>query len=70
MPRPAIPHLLPPRLRALAARERAWARLARDLDAGALESVANDIGLAEAAGVGPDVLAGKIKGRLVVDVNK
>lgn len=51
-------------------RERAWARLARDIDAAVLESVANDIGLAEAAGIGGDVLAGKIKGRLVVDVNK
>lgn len=51
-------------------RQRAWARLARDLDASVLESVANDIGLEEAAGIGGDVLAGKIKGRLVVDVNK
>ncbi len=50
-------------------RQRAWARLARDLDAGLLESVANDIGLSEAAASGADVLAGKIKGRLVVDVN-
>ncbi len=51
-------------------RERAWARLARDLDAGTLESVASDIALGDAPGVAADVLAGKIKGRLVVDVNK
>lgn len=51
-------------------RERAWARLARDLEPAVLETVANDIGLADAARVGNDVLAGKIKGRLVVDVSK
>lgn len=50
-------------------RERAWERLARDLDASVLETVATDINLAEAASVAGDVLAGKIKGRLVVDVN-
>jgi acrylyl-CoA reductase (NADPH) len=52
-----------------APRERAWARLARDLNAGTLESVATDITLAQAPGVAADVLAGKVKGRLVVDVN-
>lgn len=51
-------------------RERAWARLAHDLEPAMLERVANDIGLADAARVGKDVLAGKIRGRLVVDVNK
>ncbi len=50
-------------------RERAWARLAKDLDAARLETVANDITLAQAAEVAGDVLAGKIRGRLVVDVN-
>jgi len=50
-------------------RERAWSRLARDLDAATLESVATDISLAQAASVAGDVLAGKVKGRLVVDVN-
>ena len=53
----------------LAVREPAWARLARDLDAATLNSVAQDISLAEAVDVAGDVLAGKIKGRLVVDVN-
>ncbi|PLW69709.1 MDR family oxidoreductase [Pseudohalioglobus lutimaris] len=53
----------------LAPRERAWARLARDLKAQTLESVATDITLAQAPDVAADVLAGKIKGRLVVDVN-
>jgi acrylyl-CoA reductase (NADPH) len=50
-------------------RERAWARLARDLDGATLEAVANDISLADAVNVAGDVLAGKVKGRLVVDVN-
>jgi acrylyl-CoA reductase (NADPH) len=50
-------------------RERAWSRLASDIDAQTLEAVASDINLAEAASVAGDVLAGKVKGRLVVDVN-
>ncbi|MEM1113135.1 MAG: MDR family oxidoreductase [Pseudomonadota bacterium] len=54
----------------MAVRERAWERLARDLNASVLEAVASDISLSEAVGVAPDVLAGKIKGRLVVDVNQ
>lgn len=54
----------------LAPRERAWERLARDLDPALLETVATEISLAEAANVAGDVLAGKIKGRLLVDVNR
>lgn len=54
----------------LALRERAWERLARDLDPSLLETVAREISLEEAASVAGDVLAGKIKGRLLVDVNK
>jgi acrylyl-CoA reductase (NADPH) len=50
-------------------RKPAWERLARDLDADKLEAVATDIKLADAIDVAKDVLAGKIKGRLVVDVN-
>jgi acrylyl-CoA reductase (NADPH) len=50
-------------------RRRAWARLARDLDAAILDAVATDIALADAPGIAADVLAGKIRGRLVVDVN-
>jgi acrylyl-CoA reductase (NADPH) len=52
-----------------AEREEAWARLARDLDPAALGSIASGIGLAEAIARAPDVLAGKVRGRLVVDVN-
>lgn len=50
-------------------REKAWARLARDLDASTLEAVATDITLEDAIAVAPEILAGKVKGRLVVDVN-
>jgi acrylyl-CoA reductase (NADPH) len=50
-------------------REKAWSRLARDLDADTLETVANDITLEQAMTVAGDMLAGKVKGRLVVDVN-
>jgi acrylyl-CoA reductase (NADPH) len=50
-------------------RERAWLRLARDMDAETLEAVANDITLSKVASVAGDVLAGKVTGRLVVDVN-
>ncbi len=53
----------------MAPRRKAWARLARDLDAGILDAVATDIVLADAPDIAADVLAGKIKGRLVVDVN-
>jgi len=52
-----------------AEREEAWARLATDLDPAALGSIASGIGLAEAIARAPDVLAGKVRGRLVVDVN-
>jgi acrylyl-CoA reductase (NADPH) len=52
-----------------AEREEAWARLARDLDPAALESIATEIGLAGALLHAPGVLAGKVRGRLVVDVN-
>ncbi len=48
----------------------AWERLARDLDPALLEAIATDIGLADAIGVASDLMAGKVRGRVVVDVNK
>lgn len=52
-------------------RLQAWNRLARDLDVSALEAViAREISLAEAIPVASELLQGKIRGRLVVDVNK
>jgi acrylyl-CoA reductase (NADPH) len=47
----------------------AWRRLAK-LDRAKLASTITDIGLAEAIARSPDVIAGKIRGRLVVDVNR
>jgi len=51
-------------------REQAWDHLSRELDAETLESLTGEIGLAEAIARAPDVLAGKVRGRLVVDVNR
>jgi acrylyl-CoA reductase (NADPH) len=51
-------------------RMKAWERLARDLDATVFDSIATEIGLADAVKAGEDILQGKIKGRVVVDVNR
>ena len=48
----------------------AWARLARDMDLERLETMVTEIGLSDVNGVAPDVLAGKVTGRLLVDVNR
>lgn len=53
-----------------AQRERAWDHLARELDRKALESMTTEVGLGEAIERAPEVLAGKVRGRLVVDVNR
>ena len=50
-------------------RKRAWERLARDLDATKLEGMTREITLSEAIAAGSDILAGKIAGRVVVNVN-
>jgi acrylyl-CoA reductase (NADPH) len=48
----------------------AWDRLARDLDAGALEMIATEIGLAESIAAAGQLMEGKVRGRIVVDVNR
>ncbi len=49
----------------------AWARLARDLDPSVLEVIGGtELGLAEAIPAAADLLAGKVRGRIVVNVNK
>lgn len=53
-----------------ARRVRAWERLARDLDGGALDSIAQEIALADAIGAAADLMDGKVRGRIVVDVNR
>ncbi len=50
-------------------REQAWARLATDIDRATFDRIARRIGLAEAISIAPQILAGAVRGRLVVDVN-
>ena len=51
-------------------RRTAWERLATGLDPAKLESITHEIGLDGALGAGEDVLAGRIRGRVVVNVNR
>jgi len=53
-----------------ALREAAWARLARDLEVGKLDAMTREVGLADAIGLGAQILAGQVRGRVVVDVNR
>ncbi|MFF0490157.1 MDR family oxidoreductase [Nocardia sp. NPDC004068] len=53
----------------IARRLDAWARLARDLDADAIEAIAQDISLGEAIAAADRLVEGTVRGRLVVDVN-
>ncbi len=46
----------------------AWSRLARDLDPAKLEAMTQEITLAGAIPAAADILAGKVRGRLVVNV--
>lgn len=50
-------------------RQRAWDRLAELIDRSALASMATTVGLNDVIGLGPEILAGQVKGRTVVDVN-
>ena len=52
-----------------ALREQAWARLAQDLDLARLDGLVHEIPLAGAIAAAADLLAGKVRGRLVVNVN-
>jgi len=51
-------------------RELAWARLAKDLDTKKLDTMTQEISLGQAIKVAPEILAGKVRGRLVVNVNQ
>ena len=46
----------------------AWARLARDLDPAKLAAITKEIPLAGAIPAASEILAGKVRGRLVVNV--
>jgi acrylyl-CoA reductase (NADPH) len=50
-------------------RVQAWARLASDLDTRTLEAMTAEISLAQTITKAPEILAGKVRGRLVVNVN-
>jgi acrylyl-CoA reductase (NADPH) len=48
----------------------AWKRLSSDLGAGALDSIAREIGLGEAISAAGELMDGKVRGRIVIDVNR
>ncbi|MBV9078011.1 MAG: oxidoreductase [Methylobacteriaceae bacterium] len=51
-----------------ALREQAWGRLARDLDRGKLAAMTRTIRLDEVVQAGRDIVEGKVRGRLVVEI--
>ena len=53
-----------------AKRMAAWQRLANDLDPALLDTIATEIALGEAIATAADLLDGKVRGRVVVDVNR
>jgi acrylyl-CoA reductase (NADPH) len=53
----------------MARRREAWARLARDLDLAKLDALTQEVTLAGALAAAGDILAGQVRGRLVVNVN-
>jgi acrylyl-CoA reductase (NADPH) len=53
----------------MAKRISAWNMLAKEWDSEKLAPLTNKIGLSEAIGKAGDILAGKVRGRLIVDVN-
>lgn len=53
-----------------AERLEAWRRLAQDLDVTKLDLMTHEIGLAEAVATAAALLEGKVRGRVVVDVNR
>jgi acrylyl-CoA reductase (NADPH) len=52
----------------LARRQQAWERLARDLDPVLLESITEEIALEQAVPRAADLMAGKVRGRLLVKI--
>ncbi|MEM9122442.1 MAG: oxidoreductase, partial [Pseudomonadota bacterium] len=47
----------------------AWQRLARDLNISHLESMTEEVDLAQVIDLAPQILAGKVRGRIVVKVS-
>ncbi|MDF0529568.1 oxidoreductase [Tsukamurella sp. 8F] len=50
-------------------RQRAWDALGSELDLGLLDSMTETISLADTITLAPEILAGRVRGRTVVDVN-
>ena len=50
-------------------RERIWAALDADMPRDVLESMSQEIGLAEVPSYGKQILEGKVRGRILVNVN-
>ena len=57
-------------MRPKADRQEAWTRLARDLDLGKLDAMTSQAVLADLPRLGADIIEGKVRGRIVVDVNR
>ena len=51
-------------------RDEAWRRLARDLDAAKLDAMIREISLPETLPAAQEIVAGHVRGRLVVNVNR
>ncbi|MEM9470972.1 MAG: MDR family oxidoreductase [Pseudomonadota bacterium] len=49
-------------------REQAWARLSQDLDMAKLDSLTSHIKLDDVIAAGADIISGKVRGRIVVDI--
>lgn len=52
------------------ARLEAWARLARDLDLSKLDAISHEIGLSDAIPMAKTLMAGRVRGRVVIDVER
>jgi acrylyl-CoA reductase (NADPH) len=50
-------------------RETAWKRLASDLESSKLTEITHEIGLDEVIGAGARILAGQVRGRIVVKIS-
>ncbi len=55
-------------MRPKADRQTAWQRLESDLDRGKLADITGEIGLAQVIGAAPDIVEGRIRGRIVVKI--
>lgn len=48
----------------------AWSRLVRDLDPSKLEAITTEIGLTDVVSTSERLMAGGVRGRVIVDVNR